>query len=389
MWFVLIWNQPHDLSYPSRVGLSRSEINHTTYRTQVELVWPYLRSTRRPIIPKSSWFVPIWDQPDDLLCPSRGGLALSEINHTTDRTQVELVLSRYEINQTTYRTQVELVCPDLWSTIRPIVPKYSWFGPIWDQPDDRSYPSRAGFVPIWDQPHDLSCPSRVGLSWSEINLTTYRTQGELVCPDLRSTTRPIVPKSSWFVPIWDQPHDLSCPSRVGLSWSEINHTTYRIQDELACPDLKSSTRPIVPKSSWFIPIWDQPHELSYPRRVGLSRSENNHTTDRTQVELVLSRSEINQTTYRTQVELVLSQSEINQTTYHTQVELVCPDLRSTTRPIVPKSSWFVPIWDQPHDLPYPSRVGLSRSEINNATYRTQVELVWPYLRSTIRPIVPK
>jgi hypothetical protein len=43
--------------------------------------------------------------------------------------------------------------------------------------------------------------SRVGLSRSEINHTTYRTQVELVCPDLRSTTRPIVHKSSWFIPI--------------------------------------------------------------------------------------------------------------------------------------------------------------------------------------------
>ena len=110
-------------------------------------------------------------------------------------------------------------------------------------------------------------------------------------------------------------------------------------------------------------------------RVGLSRSEINHMTYGTQVELVLSPSEINHTTYRTQVELVFSRSEINHTTYRTQVEFVCPDLRSTTRPIVAKSSWFVPIRDQQHDLSYPSRVGLSRTEINHTTYRTQVELV--------------
>jgi hypothetical protein len=154
------------------------------------------------------------------------------------------------------------------------------------------------FVPIWDKPHDLPYPSRVGLSRYEINHTTYRTQVELVCPDLRSTTRPIVAKSSWIVPIWDQPHDLSYPSRVGLSRSEINHTTYRTQVELVCPDLRSTTRPIVPKASWLVPIWDQPHDLSYPGRVGF------------------------------------------------------PDLRSTTQPIVPESSWLFPIWDQPHELSY-------------------------------------
>jgi phosphatidylserine decarboxylase len=132
-------------------GLSRSEINHTTYRTQVELVCPDLRSTTRPIVYRSSWFVPIWDQPNDLPYPCRVGLSRSEINHMTYRTQVELVLSRSEINHTTYRTQVELVCPDLRSTTRPIVPKSSWFVPIWDQPHDLSYPSRVGFVPIWDR----------------------------------------------------------------------------------------------------------------------------------------------------------------------------------------------------------------------------------------------
>ena len=140
-----------------------------------------------------------------------------------------------------------------------------------------------------------------GLFRSEINHTTYRTQVELDCPDMRSTTRPSVPKSSWFVPIWDQPHDLSYPGRVGLSRSEIKYTTYRTYVELVCPDLRSITRPIVPKSSWFVPIWDHPHDLSYPCRVGLSRSEIKHTT------------------------------------YRTQVELVCPDLRSNTRPMVPKS----------------------------------------------------
>jgi hypothetical protein len=191
-------------------------------------------------------------------------LSRSEIDHTTYRTQVELVLSQSEINQTTYRTQVELVCPDLRSTTRPIVPKSSWF------------------VSIWDQPHDLPYPSRVGLSRSEINNATYRAQVELVCPDLISITRPIVPRSSWF------------------SRSKINHTTYRTQVELVCPDLRSTTRPIIPKTSWFVPIWNQPHDLSYPIRVGLSRSQINHTT------------------------------------YRTQVELVSPDLRTTIRPIVPK-----------------------------------------------------
>jgi hypothetical protein len=60
-------------------------------------------------------------------------------------------------------------------------------------------------------------------SVAEINHSTYRTQGELACPDLRSTTRPIVPMSSWY------------------SRSEINHSAYRTQVELAFPDLRSTT----------------------------------------------------------------------------------------------------------------------------------------------------